>query len=100
MQLLDRVGAVPYFTNISHMTGMNLLLLLHRGEPGTNGQHAFYQLIHQGTKLIPCDFLAPCQTQNNVVADLGAPVDHHPILLSNFFVRTQYVRDWCHSSLV
>lgn len=59
------------------------------GEPGTNGQHAFYQLIHQGTKLIPCDFIAPCQTQNNLVADIGAPVDHHPILLSNYFAQTE-----------
>ena len=52
------------------------------GEPGTNGQHAFYQLIHQGTKLIPCDFLAPIQSQN----PLG---DHHRILLSNFFAQTE-----------
>jgi glucose-6-phosphate isomerase len=52
------------------------------GEPGTNGQHAFYQLIHQGTKLIPCDFLAPIETQN----PLG---DHHRILLSNFFAQTE-----------
>jgi glucose-6-phosphate isomerase len=52
------------------------------GEPGTNGQHAFYQLIHQGTKLIPCDFLAPAQSQN----PLG---QHHPILLSNFFAQTE-----------
>jgi glucose-6-phosphate isomerase len=52
------------------------------GEPGTNGQHAFYQLIHQGTKLIPCDFLAPIETQN----PLG---EHHPILLSNFFAQTE-----------
>jgi glucose-6-phosphate isomerase len=59
------------------------------GEPGTNGQHAFYQLIHQGTKLIPCDFLAPIETQNNVVKDIGAPVDHHPILLSNYFAQTE-----------
>jgi glucose-6-phosphate isomerase len=59
------------------------------GEPGTNGQHAFYQLIHQGTKLIPCDFLAPCQTQNDVPAQLGGPTDHHPILLSNFFAQTE-----------
>jgi glucose-6-phosphate isomerase len=59
------------------------------GEPGTNGQHAFYQLIHQGTKLIPCDFLAPCQTQNNVPAQLDGPTDHHPILLSNFFAQTE-----------
>jgi glucose-6-phosphate isomerase len=52
------------------------------GEPGTNGQHAFYQLIHQGTKLIPCDFLAPVETQN----PLG---EHHAILLSNFFAQTE-----------
>ena len=52
------------------------------GEPGTNGQHAFYQLIHQGTKLIPCDFIAPAVSHN----PLG---DHHPILLSNFFAQTE-----------
>lgn len=52
------------------------------GEPGTNGQHAFYQLIHQGTKLIPCDFLAPAQTHN----PLG---DHHQKLLANFFAQTE-----------
>merc|ERR1719261_2462942 len=52
------------------------------GEPGTNGQHAFYQLMHQGTKLIPADFLAPVKTQNPVG-------DHHPILLSNFFAQTE-----------
>jgi glucose-6-phosphate isomerase len=52
------------------------------GEPGTNGQHAFYQLIHQGTKLIPCDFLAPAQSHNPVG-------DHHNILLSNFFAQTE-----------
>lgn len=52
------------------------------GEPGTNGQHAFYQLIHQGTKLIPADFLAPAVSHN----PLG---DHHPILLSNFFAQTE-----------
>jgi glucose-6-phosphate isomerase len=52
------------------------------GEPGTNGQHAFYQLIHQGTKIIPCDFLAPVETHN----PLG---EHHPILLSNFFAQTE-----------
>ena len=52
------------------------------GEPGTNGQHAFYQLIHQGTKLIPCDFLAPFESHN----PLG---DHHEILLSNFFAQTE-----------
>jgi len=55
------------------------------GEPGTNGQHAFYQLIHQGTKLIPCDFLAPIETHN---PQIGNGV-HHPILLSNFFAQTE-----------
>lgn len=59
------------------------------GEPGTNGQHAFYQLIHQGTKIIPCDFLAPIETQNDLPKDIGAPVDHHPILLSNYFAQTE-----------
>lgn len=52
------------------------------GEPGTNGQHAFYQLIHQGTKLIPCDFIAPAQSHN----PLG---EHHQMLLSNFFAQTE-----------
>ena len=52
------------------------------GEPGTNGQHAFYQLIHQGTKLIPCDFLAPAISQN----PLG---EHHKMLLANFFAQTE-----------
>ncbi len=52
------------------------------GEPGTNGQHAFYQLIHQGTKLIPCDFLAPAISHNPVS-------DHHPKLLANFFAQTE-----------
>ncbi len=52
------------------------------GEPGTNGQHAFYQLIHQGTKLIPCDFIAPAQSHN----PLG---QHHNMLLSNFFAQTE-----------
>ncbi|MGO2334456.1 glucose-6-phosphate isomerase [Providencia sp.] len=52
------------------------------GEPGTNGQHAFYQLIHQGTKVIPCDFIAPAVTHNQ----LG---DHHEKLLSNFFAQTE-----------
>ena len=52
------------------------------GEPGTNGQHAFYQLIHQGTKLIPCDFIAPAQTQNPIG-------DQHNMLLANFFAQTE-----------
>jgi glucose-6-phosphate isomerase len=51
------------------------------GEPGTNGQHAFYQLIHQGTKLIPCDFMAPAISLNPIS-------DHHPKLLANFFAQT------------
>lgn len=52
------------------------------GEPGTNGQHAFYQLIHQGTRLIPCDFLAPAISHNPIG-------DHHEKLLSNFFAQTE-----------
>jgi glucose-6-phosphate isomerase len=52
------------------------------GEPGTNGQHAFYQLIHQGTKIIPCDFLAPAMSHNPLD-------DHHEKLLSNFFAQTE-----------
>lgn len=52
------------------------------GQPGTNGQHAFYQLIHQGTKLIPCDFLAAVESQN----PLG---EHQPILLSNYLAQTE-----------
>ncbi len=62
---------------VSHETGPIIW-----GEPGTNGQHAFYQLIHQGTKLIPCDFLAPAQTHNSIG-------DHHPKLLANFFAQTE-----------
>lgn len=52
------------------------------GEPGTNGQHAFYQLIHQGTLMIPCDFIAPAQSHNPIG-------NHHTILLSNFFAQTE-----------
>src|SRR5258708_11246144 len=52
------------------------------GEPGTNGQHSFYQLIHQGTKVIPCDFIAPVESHNPVD-------DHHPILLSNVLAQTE-----------
>jgi glucose-6-phosphate isomerase len=52
------------------------------GEPGTNGQHAFYQLIHQGTRMIPCDFLAPVVSHNPIS-------DHHAKLLSNFFAQTE-----------
>lgn len=52
------------------------------GEPGTNGQHAFYQLIHQGTRLVPCDFIAPAISHNPIG-------DHHAKLLSNFFAQTE-----------
>jgi glucose-6-phosphate isomerase len=52
------------------------------GEPGTNGQHSFYQLIHQSTRLVPCDFIAPAQSHNPIG-------EHHPILLSNFFAQTE-----------
>jgi glucose-6-phosphate isomerase len=52
------------------------------GQPGTNGQHAFYQLIHQGTKLIPCDFIGFCHP-NHVVGD------HHDLLMANFFAQTE-----------
>ena len=52
------------------------------GEPGTNGQHAFYQLIHQGTKMVPADFLAPAISHNPIG-------NHHEILLSNFFAQTE-----------
>lgn len=62
---------------VSHHTGPVIW-----GEPGTNGQHAFYQLIHQGTRLIPCDFIAPAVSHNPVGK-------HHGILLSNFFAQTE-----------
>jgi glucose-6-phosphate isomerase len=52
------------------------------GEPGTNGQHAFYQLIHQGTRLIPCDFIAPIESHNPIG-------NHHTLLLANFFAQTE-----------
>ena len=52
------------------------------GEPGTNGQHAFYQLIHQGTRLIPCDFIAPVHSNNAIGR-------HHDILMANFFAQTE-----------
>ena len=69
---LDRSGA-----KVNYQTGPILW-----GEPGTNGQHAFYQLIHQGTKIIPCDFIAPVISQNPIG-------EHHNILLSNFFAQTE-----------
>jgi glucose-6-phosphate isomerase len=52
------------------------------GEPGTNGQHAFYQLLHQGTKIIPCDFIAPANSHNPIG-------DHHQKLLANFFAQSE-----------
>ena len=76
-------------TELNYQTGPVLF-----GEPGTNGQHSFYQLIHQGTKLIPCDFLASAQSHNPIPEKIkgvqgSAPVDQHPILLSNFFAQTE-----------
>ena len=62
---------------VSYQTGPILW-----GEPGTNGQHAFYQLIHQGTKMIPCDFMAPAISQNPIG-------DHHPKLLANVFAQPE-----------
>ena len=69
---VDRQGAP-----VPHPTGPVVW-----GEPGTNGQHAFYQLIHQGTSLIPSDFIAPARSQNPVG-------DHHRILMANFFAQTE-----------
>ncbi len=69
---IDRNG-----TKVKYQTGPVIW-----GEPGTNGQHAFYQLIHQGTKLIPADFLAPAISHNPIG-------DHHQILMSNFFAQTE-----------
>lgn len=69
---VDRSG-----NRVTHQTGPIIW-----GEPGTNGQHAFYQLIHQGTKLVPADFLAPAISHNPVG-------DHHLKLLSNFFAQTE-----------
>ena len=69
---VDRKG-----NKVDHQTGPIIW-----GEPGTNGQHAFYQLIHQGTQLIPADFLAPAISHNPLD-------DHHDILLSNFFAQTE-----------
>jgi glucose-6-phosphate isomerase len=66
------------------------------GQPGTNGQHAFYQLIHQGTKLIPCDFIEPALSHARQPCDLQAAADspfpleeHHTLLLANFFAQTE-----------
>ncbi|MGA9120881.1 MAG: glucose-6-phosphate isomerase [Bacteroidota bacterium] len=64
-------------TSVDYQTGPVIW-----GEPGTNGQHAFYQLIHQGSKLIPADFIAPAESHNKIG-------DHHRLLLSNFFAQTE-----------
>lgn len=64
-------------SNVSYQTGPIIW-----GEPGTNGQHAFYQLIHQGTKIIPCDFIAPAISHNPIG-------DHHIKLMANFFAQTE-----------
>ena len=69
---LDRAG-----NTVNYQTGPIIW-----GEPGTNGQHAFYQLIHQGTKIVHCDFIAPAISHNPVG-------DHHIKLLSNFFAQTE-----------
>ena len=75
-KFVDRQGA-----RVDYQTGPVIW-----GEPGTNGQHAFYQLIHQGTKLISADFIAPIESHN----PLGRGIDgHHPILLSNFFAQPE-----------
>ncbi len=64
-------------TQVDYQTGA-----IYWGEPGTNGQHSFYQLIHQGTKLVPCDFIGFCQSLN----PLG---DHHDLLMSNVFAQAE-----------
>ncbi len=63
------------------------------GEPGTNGQHAFYQLLHQGTRFIPCDFIAPAISQNPIG-------EHHEILLSNFFAQTAALMNGKNSEVI
>jgi len=69
---IDRAG-----NRVTYQTGPIIW-----GEPGTNGQHAFYQLVHQGTQLIPADFIAPAQSHNPIG-------NHHQLLLSNFFAQTE-----------
>jgi glucose-6-phosphate isomerase len=69
---VDRAGRV-----VDYQTGPVIF-----GEPGTNGQHAFYQLIHQGTKIVPCDFILPARTQNAIGR-------HHRLLAANFLAQTE-----------
>ena len=71
-KFVDRNG-----TTVNYATGPVIW-----GEPGTNGQHAFYQLIHQGTLVIPCDFIAPAKSHNPIG-------DHHDKLMSNYFAQTE-----------
>ena len=71
-KFVDREGK-----RVAHTTGP-----IEWGEPGTNGQHSFYQLIHQGTHLIPCDFIGFCKTHNPIG-------DHHDKLMANFFAQTE-----------
>ncbi|MFZ1500670.1 MAG: glucose-6-phosphate isomerase [Giesbergeria sp.] len=59
------------------------------GEPGTNGQHSFYQLLHQGTPLVPCDFIGFCQTLNPLAADASGSDRQHNLLMANFFAQTE-----------
>jgi glucose-6-phosphate isomerase len=59
------------------------------GEPGTNGQHSFYQLLHQGTPLVPCDFIGFCQTLNPLAPDTSGSDSQHNLLMANFFAQTE-----------
>ena len=59
------------------------------GEPGTNGQHSFYQLLHQGTPLVPCDFIGFCQTLNPLAPDASGSDSRHNLLMANFFAQTE-----------
>jgi glucose-6-phosphate isomerase len=59
------------------------------GEPGTNGQHSFYQLLHQGTPVVPCDFIGFCQTLNPLGADASGSDSQHNLLMANFFAQSE-----------
>ena len=82
-KFVDRNG-----TTVNYATGPVIW-----GEPGTNGQHAFYQLIHQGTLVIPCDFIAPAKSHNPIG-------DHHDKLLSNYFAQTEALLNGKHEKIV
>ncbi|MBK8907917.1 MAG: glucose-6-phosphate isomerase [Rhodospirillales bacterium] len=81
LQQLDMESNGKYLTRDGHRVDYRTGPILF-GEPGTNGQHSFYQLIHQSTRLVPCDFIASAESHNPID-------DHHPILLSNFFAQTE-----------